>query len=644
MGPQKSKLPRGSIAISLLVEFLVIRSSLSFLLTSTSTSSSVGGVGFRILLPPDMTAPPTEDAAITTTTGGGPVARAFAIGSILWDNLFGPAALTLLQQGLPIDANEFWARTITVGRNSTSMGGSLMMTNAERAALAAERAGPTFAKFGQALSARSDIVPPVLAEALSKLQDDMEATFDTATAKEMIQRELAQKGVDAKIVKGLIETLGEVPVGKASIAQVYKAELANYGPVAIKLQRPGIRDLVQQDTVLLRRTAEFLESLPPILPTSSKTKRRDRLVAMKLVDAVDEFMSRVTEELDYHAETKNMAKFASLYSHTNGTCKNVNVVVPEVLADLCTENVIVMEWIEGTKVTDFSVGDDSLAENILILESASAATLTQLFETGVMHADPHSGNLLKVRMDDGKVMLGYLDYGMVSTIPEQVRDGLVCAIAQMVFAKNVEAVVLLFTELQLLRAEILEDPTERTALIDAMEEIMTEVMVFPERVESGETPVPDLNFDSLLGGLSLLVARFEFQLPPYFINNARALATLEGITKKLNPKYKTMTEIYPVALRRIFNNPSGSPVVEATLLDLAKDPFTGVATIERLAQLIGDSARLSGNTRLRVVKDILRTKGGIRMSRKIMLEVFRGKLTRKKSRRRLNTGRPFFKL
>jgi len=99
-----------------------------------------------------------------------------------------------------------------------------------------------------------------------------------------------------------------------------------------------------------------------------------------------------------------------------------------------------------------------------------------------------------------------------------------------------------------------------------------------------------------------------------------------------------------VALRRLFHNPSGSPVVEATLLDLAKDPLTGVATIERLAQLIGDSARLSGNTRLRVVKDILRTKGGIRMSRKIMLEVFRGKLTRKKSRRRLNTGRPFFKL
>jgi len=644
MGLQKSKLPRG-IALSLLVEFLMIRSSLSFLLTSSSTSSSVGGVGFRILLPPDMTdAPPPEDAAMTTTTGGGPVARAFAIGSILWDELLGPAALTLLQQGLPSDANDFWARTTTVKRNSASMGGSLMMTNAERAALAAERAGPTFAKFGQALSARSDIVPPVLAEALSKLQDDMEATFDTATAKEMIQRELAQKGVDAKIVKGLIETLGEVPVGKASIAQVYKAELANYGPVAIKLQRPGIRDLVQQDTVLLRRTAEFLESLPSILPASSKTKRRDRLVAMKLVDAVDEFMSRVTEELDYHAETQNMAKFASLYSHTNGTCKNVNVVVPEVLTDLCTENVIVMEWIEGTKVTDLSLSDDSLTENILILESASAATLTQLFDTGVMHADPHSGNLLKVRMDDGKVMLGYLDYGMVSTIPEQVRDGLVCAIAQMVFAKNVEAVVLLFTELQLLRAETLEDPTERAALIDAMEKIMENVMVFPETLESGETPIPDLNFDSLLGGLSLLVARFEFQLPPYFINNARALATLEGITKKLNPKYKTMTDIYPVALRRLFHNPSGSPVVEATLLDLAKDPLTGVATIERLAQLIGDSARLSGNTRLRVVKDILRTKGGIRMSRKIMLEVFRGKLTRKKSRRRLNTGRPFFKL
>lgn len=289
-----------------------------------------------------------------------------------------------------------------------------------------------------------------------------------------------------------------------------------------------------------------------------------------------------------------------------------------------------------------------MAENLAILESASAATLAQLFDVGVLHADPHSGNLLKVRMDDGsgKVMLGYLDYGMVSTIPEQVRDALVCAVAQMVFAKNTEAVALLFAELQMLKQEKLDDPIERKALIEALDNLLNDVFDFPDAAAEDGTKVPTLKFDSLLGGLSLLVARFEFELPPYFINNARALATLEGLTRKLDPNYNSMKDIYPVALRRLFNNPSGNPVVEKTLLDLARDPVTKVATVARVMQLIDQIACLSGNKRRRVVKDILKTKGGRRMVRKIGREVLRAKLSRQptQQRERRGIGRPLFKL
>ena len=171
-------------------------------------------------------------------------------------------------------------------------------------------------------------------------------------------------------------------------------------------------------------------------------------------------------------------------------------------------------------------------ENLAILEIASRATLAQLFDVGVMHADPHSGNLVKVvamtemdpssdpKQQQRKVMLGYLDYGMVSTLPEPVRDGLVCATAQMVLARNTEAVALLFRELRLLKQETLDDPVERRALIAALEALLNEAFVFPEEAAADGTRIPRLKFDSLLGGLSLLVARFEFELPPYVRMNA----------------------------------------------------------------------------------------------------------------------------
>jgi aarF domain-containing kinase len=572
-------------------------------------------------------------AAPETTVSSNSLPRALEIASVLTTSVLVPVVSTLVFQGLPTDWNEFWLRK-TIFHSET--------TNAERLTAAIEKLGPTYVKFGQALSSRSDIVPTALSDALGKLQDDMATTFDTLTASQIIRTELKLKGVDAGTIEALLKSLSQEPVAAASIGQVYKAYLPEYGPVAIKVQRPGIRALVTRDEAMLLSVAEWIESLP------SMSSSQNRLVAAKLVDAVDEFMSRVTEELDYTNEAANMEKFAKLYSHRTGSSSTVKVVVPEVLTDYCTENILLMEWIQGTKLTDFQAddADDSLTENLAMLQSASASTLSQLFDTGILHADPHDGNLLKVKSDDGNIMLGYLDFGMLSTVPESVRDGLVCAVVQMVFARNVEAVAILFGELQLLNEQTLQDPTQRAALVKALDDIMANVLHFPD-TEAGTTAIPDLSFDSLLGGLSLIVARFEFKLPPYFLNNARALATLEGITKKLDPTHSSMRAIYPFALKRLFGNPSGSPVVEKTVMDLLRHPATGEMAAEKLFQLLDDSARLSGNTRRQVVKDILKTRGGRRMARKIGLELARasvGRRFRRTANQLSNSRLTFFRL
>jgi len=108
-----------------------------------------------------------------------------------------------------------------------------------------------------------------------------------------------------------------------------------------------------------------------------------------------------------------------------------------------------MEWIEGTKLTDVQTnantkynannlqGNDSVKENLALVKVAIDSTLSQLLVTGVLHADPHAGNLLKVRLEDGSITLGYLDFGLLSTIPSQVRDALVCSVVLQVFSRDI---------------------------------------------------------------------------------------------------------------------------------------------------------------------------------------------------------------
>lgn len=306
-----------------------------------------------------------------------PIVRAIEIASIVSGKLLSPLVLSLLNNGFPSDWGMFWSRS------------NGHLTNGQRVALALEELGPTYVKFGQALASRPDVIPQSLAYDLSSLQDNMRP-FDTLVAKEIIRDELSSV-MDQDSMKNFLESLTDAPVAAASVGQVYKGYVPEYGAVAVKVQRPGIRLLVERDAALLRTLAIWAESIPP-LPTLGKT-RGGRLIATELVDAVEEFMSRIIEELDYRNEALNVAAFASLYCRRIGT--KPMCVVPDVLTKLCTDNVLVLEWVQGTKLTAVdSDGEGALAENAASLEiirSGIFCTLSQLLETGVLHADPHGG-------------------------------------------------------------------------------------------------------------------------------------------------------------------------------------------------------------------------------------------------------------
>ena len=250
----------------------------------------------------------------------------------------------------------------------------------------------------------------------------------------------------------------------------------------------------------------------------------------------------------------------------------------------------------------------------------------------------------KASSKDISPTLAYLDFGLLATIPATVRDGLVCSVASLVFAKDVEAVANLFGELDLLPNEVISNPLERKALTDALTKTMEEVLQYPQGeslhalqnkglARQDKTTVPSLEFDKLLDGLTRLVPRFKFRLPPYFINNARALGTLEGIARGLDPEFNCLKLMYPYALYRLLQNPTGSPVVERTLQNLIRSPETGRIDGEKIAKLLRDSAMFTGYSRRKVLIDILKTKGGKKLIlRSLASELNHGVFQRMKNR------------
>ena len=515
-----------------------------------------------------------------------------------------------------------------------------LWTNAERVALGLPTLGPVYVKLGQALATRPDILHVPLADALVNLHDSL-TPFDNATAKRIIRREcttamrhLDRPGMkyfpDEASLNTFLDSLSDKPVAAASIAQVYKAHLPGFGPVAVKVQRPGIIQKAERDATLFHSVAYWLESLR--WPSGTAMHGDPLFQQMNLVQTVDEFTRCVLEELDFEREVQNMQVFAQLYDHrrkNEGRSKYVDVLVPRVIPELCTRRIIVMEWLEGTKLTDFDAKDedgrDSEAvrlENLKLVEKAIECTLAQLLDTGVLHADPHSGNLLKVKTRDGHVELGYLDFGLVNQVPQRFRDGIVCAVVQIVFARNIEAVADLCVDVGLLSEDTMNDPVERKKLLDAMKYTFDSISIWPTDKKGRATAIPKVRFQNILACLAVMIANFDFKVPPYFLNNARALATLEGIALRLDPNFNILRVIYPYSINHLMRNPQVSSKAQETFLEICRNPKTKLVDWGRFNLLLNDWALLTGHRKRRIFWDLLTSRGGRHVSRRIVQEWF----------------------
>ncbi|KAL1503349.1 hypothetical protein AB1Y20_011401 [Prymnesium parvum] len=464
-------------------------------------------------------------------------------------------------------------------------------TRAVREALAA--LGPTAIKLGQAAANRPDLVGVRLADELRLLQDAV-APFATPCAREIIRQELPPRRAAE-----LLAALPEAPAAAASLGQVYRVRLppaAGGREVAVKVLRPDAVQTVACDLLLARRAAAWAEAL--------RGPRGERLLRPALVGAVDEFFSRLWEEMDLQHEARNIERFRALYGPGGAAARRLRrrgeVVVPEVLRQWSGARVLTMSWVEGEPL--LARGQATLAGGELpLVRFGIEATLSQMLEEGVMHCDPHGGNLLRPRGRSARPRLAYLDFGLVSDVPLQVREALVCAVALLLFDRDVPAVASLFSELMLLPAAELEA---------SLPQLQARLQLLADRVlqHDGEG-LPKLRFDRLLTELALVAPQFAFQLPPYFLNNARALATLEGMARSADRDFDVLQVVYPFALRRLLSDHRGSPVLRDTLVRLTHDA-NGRLDLARVNRLLRETAQLTGRSRGRVVLDAALSKGG----------------------------------
>ena len=324
-----------------------------------------------------------QTTAASSLSSWDEIVRTLELLGITWNDFLSPVGQGILSTDNqnPSDWDDFWELSLKPQQPTITNGVAMTKSNnssntilvAEQFTHFLERLGPTYAKFGQAMSSRPDIIPRSLAIALTRLQDDIEVLektdmgLDTAKGAREILRQELQSSVfeDLNELEVFLESLSETPVAAASIGVVYSGVLPpSLGgkKVAIKIQRPNVQEIVRKDARLLRRVAALVEAIPSFQTAEQAESMpsdpvNSRFVRTNVTGAVDEFMERLGEELDYRREARNLELFGKLYSHrrspnddeglleVDGCAFNtdkIRVVVPDVYKTLCTDRILVV--------------------------------------------------------------------------------------------------------------------------------------------------------------------------------------------------------------------------------------------------------------------------------------------------------------
>ncbi|CAL0300629.1 unnamed protein product [Lupinus luteus] len=405
--------------------------------------------------------------------------------------------------------------------------------------------GPTFIKVGQSLSTRPDIIGIEMSKALSGLNDQI-PPFPRAVAMKIIEEELGSP------LESFFSYISEDPIAAASFGQVYFARTIDGIDVAVKVQRPNLRHVVVRDIYILRLGLGLLHNI-------ANRKSDPRVYA-------DELGKGFVGELDYTLEAANASKFQEVHSPFSF------IRVPKIYPQLSRKRVLTMEWMVGESPTDLlslstgnSIGNvseysekqkvDAKKRLLDLVNKGVEATLVQLLETGLLHADPHAGNLRYI--SSGQI--GFLDFGLLCQMEKKHQFAMLASIVHIVngdWASLVRA---------LIDMDVVRPGTNIRLVTQELEHALGEVE-FKEGI-------PDVKFSRVLGKIWSVALKHHFRMPPYYTLVLRSLASFEGLAIAADKNFKTFEAAYPYVVRKLLteNSAATKNILHSALLNRKKE-------------------------------------------------------------------------
>jgi len=371
----------------------------------------------------------------------------------------------------------------------------------ERIRLLLEELGPTFVKLGQLASTRPDLIPSHILTDLERLQDDV-PPFSFQEASKIIEEELGDS------VENLFLQFSPAPLAAASIGQVYRAVLKDGTPVAVKVQRPNIRELIETDLDILNDWARLAES------------RLEWARNYRLRDIVDELGKALRAELDYTAEARNAERFAHQFKNRR------HIRVPKVYWDYCTSRVLTMGYVEGIKLSELERLDRAGLDRRKLAERYATAILHQVLIEGFFHGDPHPGNVLA--LEDGSLVL--LDFGMVGRLtPGMKRHFATFVIA--LHNRSTRSVIRAISNMG-----IVPDNVNKTLLYADVDEL---------REKYYHVPLKQIRLGEAVQDLFSVAFRHRIQIPAELTVLGKTLLTMEGVVSALDPAFSVIDVAEP---------------------------------------------------------------------------------------------------
>jgi ubiquinone biosynthesis protein len=400
--------------------------------------------------------------------------------------------------------------------------------NPKRLRKTLEKLGPTFIKLGQILSVRPDLLPKEYIKELGSLQDEV-PQFPFEKAEKTIEKELR------KPINKLFKDFNKEPIASASISQVYKAKLPNNKIVAVKVQRPDVKETMKTDIEIMTYVAKLLE------------KHFKKLKKYSPVGIVEEFKDWTHDELDFKIEAKNAKRFRKNFRGYD------NVKIPKVYDNYSSKHVLTLEFIDGIELHKLNKIKHKKGYNIKeIMKNGFDAILTQVFIHGFFHADPHPGNILV--LEGNKI--GFIDFGIVGHFDNYLKQKSM-ELFYHVMQCDIDSIVDTFLEMGAVGA----DKTDINAFREDVNKIIEPLK---------NHTLKETKFTHILEEILDLALEHHIKPPVDLALFGKTIVELEGIGLEYVPNFKLIDNARPFIEKLIKKNIKISKMVKDLMKNVAK--------------------------------------------------------------------------